>query len=130
MYHDTALVTVLACLLYFYTMFLIGRAREKYGIKAPATTGNPDFERVFRVQTNMLEWLPIFLCGLWLFAVYVSDWIAALLGLVWLIGRAIYIVMYAQAANKRGLGFAIQGLAAFALLIGSLVAIVWRMVHG
>lgn len=130
MYHDTAIVTVLACLLYIYTMFLVGKARETYGVKAPATTGNPDFERVFRVQMNMLEWMPIFLCGLWLFAVYISDWIAASLGLVWIIGRAVYIVMYAQAANKRGLGYGIQALAGLALLIGALIAIVWRVVHG
>src|SRR3954465_15530933 len=37
----------------------------------------PRFERVFRVQMNTLEWMPIFLPSLWLFAIYVSDPIAA-----------------------------------------------------
>jgi glutathione S-transferase len=130
MYNFTALVTVLACLLYFYTSVLVSQARQKFGVKVPATTGNPDFERTFRVQANMLEWMPLFLAGLWLFAIYVSDPIAALIGLVWIVGRVIYIFAYAQAAEKRGLGFGIQALAGFALLLGALGAILWRIVHG
>ena len=130
MYHYTALVTVLACFAYFYASVRVGKARGKYGIKAPATTGNPDFERVFRAHMNMLEWMPIFLPGLWLFAVYVSDPIAALLGLVWIVGRLMYMFAYAEAPEKRRYGFAIQAFAAFALLIGALVTIILRMVHG
>ena len=71
--HLTALVTLLAIALYFYTGLLVGQARRRTGIKAPATTGDPAFERVFRVQMNMLEWMPIALPALWLFAVYISD---------------------------------------------------------
>ncbi len=52
-------------------------------IKAPAISGHPDFERYFRVQANTLEWMPIFLPSLWLFALYVSDMGAAAIGLVW-----------------------------------------------
>ena len=76
----TALVTVLAVCLYFMTGLLVANARTKFGISPPATTGNPDFERVFRVQMNTLEWMPIFLPLLWLFAVYLSDWGAAVIG--------------------------------------------------
>jgi glutathione S-transferase len=130
MYHYTALVTVLACMAYFYASVLVGKARTKYGIKPPATTGNPDFERVFRAHMNMLEWMPIFLPALWLFAIYVSDAIAALLGLVWIVGRIMYMFAYADASEKRRTGFAIQSLATFALLIGALVTIVFRIVHG
>jgi glutathione S-transferase len=130
MYHFTALVTVLACLLYFYTSILAGKARQTYGVKAPATTGNPDFERVFRVQMNTLEWMPIFLPGIWLFAIYISDTIAGLIGLVWIVGRVMYIVAYAKAAEKRGPGFGVQALAGLGLLVGALIAILWKMVHG
>jgi glutathione S-transferase len=130
MYHFTALVTVLACLLYCYTTVRVSQARRTFGIKAPATIGNVDFERVFRVQMNMLEWMPPFLAGLWLSAIYISDTIAALIGLVWIAGRVMYIFAYAEAANKRGPGFGIQALAGLALLIGALVAILWRIVHG
>jgi glutathione S-transferase len=82
MYHFTALVTLLAVLFYFITSAQVARARIKYGVKLPAISGNPDFERVFRVQMNTLEWLPIFLPSLWLFAIYLSDAIAAAIGAV------------------------------------------------
>jgi glutathione S-transferase len=130
MYHFTALVTCLAIALYFYTSILVARARVKFGIKAPAITGNDDFERVFRVQMNTLEWLPIFLPSLWLFAIYISDPVAAAIGLLWIAGRALYMTGYSQAANKRGRGFGIQALAAGILWLGALGAIAWRLIHG
>ena len=77
MYHFTALVTCLAIAFYFYTSILVSRARGKFGVKLPAISGNADFERVFRVQMNTLEWMPIFLPSLWLFAIYLSDSTAA-----------------------------------------------------
>lgn len=126
----TALVTLLAVVLYFYTGTLVARARPKFGVVAPATTGHPDFERVFRVQMNTLEWMPIFLPLLWLFAFYVSDPGAAVLGLVWIAGRVIYIRGYTQLADKRHRGFAVQAFASGALLIGTFAGIVWRMAHG
>ena len=129
MYHYTALVTLLSLLFYFYTTTRVSKARAEFGVKVPAISGNPDFERVFRVQMNTLEWMPIFLPSLWLFAIYISDIGAAVLGLVWIAGRVVYLVGYAQAAAKRGPGFGIQALAAGVLLLGALVAIVWRIVH-
>jgi glutathione S-transferase len=130
MYHFTALVTCVAILFYFYTSIRVGMARQTFGIKAPATSGNPDFERVFRVHMNTLEWMPIFLPSLWLFAVYISDPIAAALGVVWIVGRFLYMTGYSQAAEKRSVGFGIQWLAATALWLGALDMIVWRIVHG
>src|SRR5580700_4614259 len=124
MYHFTALVTLLALMFYFTTCLGVARARVKYGIKAPTISGNADFERVFRVQMNTLEWLPMFLPSLWLFAIYISDPIAAVFGLVWIAGRALYMTGYSQAANKRGRGFGIQALATGILWAGALGAIV------
>ena len=129
MYHFTALATCLAILVYFGSSIMVSRARVKFGVKVPEVSGNPDFERVFRAQMNTLEWLPIFLPALWLFAIYISDPIAAGLGLLWSIGRVLYILGYAQAAAKRGTGFAIQALAAIVLWIGASGAIIWRIVH-
>jgi glutathione S-transferase len=129
MFYFTALVTCLAILFYFFTTIQVARARAAFGIKAPAISGNPDFERVFRVQMNTLEWMPIFLPSLWLFAFYISDSIAAVLGLVWIAGRILYMTGYSQAAEKRGLGFGIQALATFILLLGALGAIASRLVH-
>jgi glutathione S-transferase len=130
MYHLTALVTLLALLFYFVTSARAARARRKYGVKVPAIAGNPDFERVFRVQMNTLEWMPIFLPSLWLFAIYVSDKWAALVGLVWIVGRIVYMLGYERATEKRRPGFLIQSLACTVLLFGSLGMIVWRMVQG
>src|SRR5579871_930122 len=129
MYHLTALVTCLALIVYFLISFRVGKARTTYGVKAPATAGNPDFERIYRVQMNTLEWMPTFLPALWLFAIYVSDAIAAALGIVWIVGRILYMIGYAEAANKRGRGFGIQGFAAFALWLGAIVGILWRLAH-
>jgi glutathione S-transferase len=130
MLHFTALVTCLAIALYFYTSVQVAKARARFGIKAPAIIGNPDFERVFRVQMNTLEWMPIFLPSLWLFAYYMSDALAAAIGLVWIAGRILYLTGYSQAADKRGTGFGIQALAAMALWLGAIGAIALRLAHG
>jgi glutathione S-transferase len=129
MFHLTALVTCLAVLMYFLFSFQVGKARRTYGVKAPAISGNPDFERVSRVHMNTLEWMPIFLPALWLFAIYISDAIAAALGVIWIVGRVLYMTGYARAANKRGPGFAIQGGAAIILWLGATGAILWRLIH-
>jgi glutathione S-transferase len=130
MFHFTAIVTCLTILVYLATLVQVSRARAAFGVKAPATTGHPDFERVFRVQQNALEWMPIFLPSLWLFATYLSDAIAAAIGLVWIAGRILYMIGYAQAASKRGTGFMIQALAALVLWLGALGGPLWRLVHG
>jgi glutathione S-transferase len=129
MYHLPALVTLAAVLFYFFTSTRVARARAAYGVKLPAISGHPDFERVFRVQMNTLEWLPIFLPSLWLFAIYVSDPFAAAIGLVWIAGRIFYMIGYVQATERRGPGFLIQALACAVLLFGALGAVVWRLIH-
>ena len=129
MFHLTALVTCLALLFYFLPAARVGKARATFGIKAPAITGNPDFERIFRVQMNTLEWLPVFLPALWLFAIYINDAVAAALGLVWIVGRILFMIGYSNAANKRGTGFGIQAGAAILLWLGATGAIVWRLIH-
>ncbi len=129
MLHLSAIVTCLAVAFYFFTSVQVARARAAFGIKAPAISGHPDFERVFRVQMNTLEWMPIFLPSLWLFAIYVGDLYAAGLGAIWIAGRILYWNGYRQAADKRGTGFAIQATACFALWLGALGAILWKMTH-
>jgi glutathione S-transferase len=116
----TSTVTVLVVLFYFFLATRVPVARQKFGVELPATTGHPDFERVFRVQQNTLEWMPIFLPLLWLCALHLSDLWAALFGLVWIIGRALYYVGYAKATEKRGPGFLVQAVACVLLLIGTL----------
>jgi len=129
MYTLTALVTLLAVLFYIVVTSDVGRARAKHGIAAPAITGNPDFERRYRVQMNTLEWMPIFLPSLWLFAATISDQTAAALGLFWIIGRVIYYISYVKAPASRTAGFMIQFIAAFALWAGAIGALLWKVIH-
>ena len=126
----TALVSMLALLVYFGMSFQVARARGKSGIEAPAMTGDAMLERANRVHVNMLEWLPLFLAGLWLFAIYWNELVAAALGLVWILGRLIYAAGYMADPKKRSAGFLIQFLAAAILLFGALGRIVYSLATG
>lgn len=126
----TALVTVFAVMVYMATSILVSRARVKFGVPLPATTGHADFERVFRTQMNTLESMPVFLPMLWLTALYVSDVYAALVGLVWVVGRVLYVHGYTVAVEKRGPGFLVQAIAQIVLLVSALAGVVLRLIHG
>ena len=126
----TTLVTLLAVLFYFWIGFRVGQARAKFGIKAPATTGHPDFERAYRVQMNTLEWMPIFLPAIWLAALYASDVFAAAAGLVWIAGRVLYLQGYTQAAEKRETGFFVQAIAAGVLWATALIGVIRAILGG
>ncbi|WP_050626775.1 MAPEG family protein [Bradyrhizobium viridifuturi] len=129
MYHYTAIVTCLAVAFYFFTSTQVARARVAYGVKLPAISGHPDFERIFRIQMNTLEWMPIFLPSLWLFANYVGDAAAAAIGAIWVVGRIVYFIGYREAAAKRSPGFAIQAVASVVLWVGAIGGAVWRLAH-
>jgi uncharacterized membrane protein YecN with MAPEG domain len=120
-----AIVTILALLLYVMMGVNVGRARAKFGVPAPAISGHPDFERVFRVQANTLEWLPIFLPSLWLFAIYWNDVVGAGVGIVWIAGRAMYMSGYTREAGARSLGFLVQLSATAVLMFGALGRAAW-----
>ena len=122
-----ALVTVAALLTYFWMGLRVGQARAKCGVAAPAMTGDPILERHIRVHYNTLEWLPIFLAAMWLFAVYWNDLIAAGLGVVWIVGRILYAVGYVVDPKKREAGFMIQMIASALLLLGAAGRIVWTL---
>jgi len=119
-----SLATVSALIVYLALTVNVGRARAKYKVPPPQMSGDPDFERVLRVQQNTLEQLVLFLPGLWLFSQFVSPIWGAGIGGVWIIGRIVYAWGYYQAAEKRLVGFGISSLTTFILLGGSLVGIV------
>ena len=129
----SAVVTVLALLFVFYTGFNVGSMRAKHKIAAPAVTGNPEFECAYRVQVNTLEQFVIFLPLLWLATAYfhMLPWLPAVFGLVWVIGRVVYLRGYMAAPEKRGTGFLITILSTLGLLILSLIGIVqaWTAVN-
>ena len=123
-YPYTATATLLALLLYLVVTMAVGRARVKYGIKAPAVTGNEQFERTYRVQMNTVEQMVFFLPALWLYAVLVNDTGAAVGGLIWVIGRAVYAAGYIADPTKRGTGMMISFLAQIGLFLGALFGVV------
>ena len=128
--HLPALTTLVAVLLYFMTIVNVAFARNKYKVAGPATTGNADFERVFRVQINTLEQIAAFLPSLWLFALYVSPAWASSIGAAWIVGRALYAVGYTRAAAKRGTGFTLAALATVTLWLGALWGVVAALLRG
>ncbi|MGF1629507.1 MAG: MAPEG family protein [Kiloniellaceae bacterium] len=128
--HYTAIVTLLAVAFYFFIATRVAAARGRFGVKHPATTGHPDFERVFRVHMNTLEWMPTFLVPLWLCALYLSDVAAAVLGLVWIGGRVLYFIGYSKAVEKRLPGFLIQTAACVLLFIGAIAGVVMQWSGG
>lgn len=123
-----ALVTVLSVIVYAWMIFRVGKAREQFGVPAPAVAGNEDFERHYRVQMNTLEGLVVYLPCLWLFALYWSELVAAILGLLWIVGRVIYMQAYVKDPKTRSLGFGLQGVATLVLLVGALAGAVRGLV--
>jgi len=129
-YRWVALVTLLSLLTYFWMSLRVPRARIKAGIPAPAMTGEPVLERTIRAHYNTLEWLPIYLVALWLFAIYWSVLVAAAMGVVWIVGRILYALGYAAEASRRGPGFLIQSVAVAVLLFGALGRIIYSLATG
>jgi len=130
MIHLPALVTLLTVLLLLGTMWVVGHARGKYAIKAPATSGHPVFERAYRVQMNTLEQTVMFLPTLWLAANYgFSGW-AGVAGLVWIVGRVWYAMAYLKDPAKRGPGFMIGMFAWMALLVMACMGVGRAMLVG
>lgn len=119
-----ALVTGLSLLLFIWMMLRVGAARGKFGIDAPATTGHDVFERHHRVHINTLEQLAIYLPSLWIFSMYWSQYLAAGLGLVWIVGRTIYMFGYVRDPKQRSIGFLLSSVATLILLIGAIAGAV------
>ncbi|HEX9208655.1 MAG TPA: MAPEG family protein [Steroidobacteraceae bacterium] len=130
MMHFVALVGLLALLQYLVFGMLVGRARGKYHVKAPAIAGHEVFERYFRVQQNTLELLVVFLPALWLFALYASAMWAAILGVVYLVGRVLYFRGYVADPAKREIGFGLSFLPILGLVIGALVGVLLPLTRG
>lgn len=112
-----AVVTLLTLLLMFATVWMVGRARERYGIKAPSISGDPAFERAWRVQMNTLENAVMFIPALWLAAQYVDPLWAGIAGLVWLAGRVWYALAYLRDPTRRGPGYLVSMIAWAALVL-------------
>jgi glutathione S-transferase len=129
MHLHATLITLLNVIILALAVTLVGQARGRYQIKAPAIIGNPDFERVFRAHQNTIEQTVMFLPLLWLVTIYGNEQFAAWLGYAWLVGRLWYLFAYAKAADKRSPGFGIASLALIGLLLLAFWALVPQLLH-
>jgi glutathione S-transferase len=125
-FNQLAVVTLLALLEYSILGVMVGRARQKYGVEAPATSGNPEFERYFRVHVNTLESLMVFIPAVWIFSLTASYHFGVALGLLFVIARVIYAAGYLSAAAKRAPGAIATLIINAILMLGSLI---WIVIH-
>ena len=123
-----AIVTVLMLIQYFWFGYFVSAARIRHGIKAPATSGHPEFDRAFRIHQNTLEQLMVVLPALWLFGWYVHALTGALLGLLFIAGRFIYRAGYLRDPASRLSGSIVGAVALVVLLAGGLVGAVMSWV--
>lgn len=122
-----AIVSALALLEYMFFSFKVGMGRAKYEVAAPATSGHPVWDRMYRVQQNTVEQLVIFLPALWIFSTLIHPTIGAAIGVGFLIGRPIYFASYVKNPESRTTGFLIGYLANVVLVLGSLGGAIYRL---
>jgi len=120
----TSLATLIVVALMFWTSIIVGKARVKYEIKAPATSGHEMFDRAYRVQMNTLESAMLLLPSMWLYASLIGDLGAGVSGAIWVAGRVWFALAYQQDPAKRGPGFGISFLAIAGMWAGSLWAVI------
>lgn len=120
-FYLTVIVTSLALLVNIYFSMRVGKARGRYGVKAPATEGPEEFNRLNRIHQNTIEQSVIFLPSLWLFyGVFHTVW-GAVIGLIWVVGRFVYAWAYEKDPAKRGPGMMLTFGASLALLLSAIV---------
>ena len=122
-------VIALALLEFFVFGAFVGRARTKYNIPAPAVAGHPVFERYYRVHYNTLEQLIVFIPSILLFAHYISPTWAAVLGMLFIVARILYLQGYVADPKKRGAGFGLGMLPMLILLLGGLGGAIWESIR-
>lgn len=116
----TVFVTFAALALYAYTIIM-----EMIRAKGKAGAGGGDSSRA---KMETLEWLPIYLVGLWLCSLYSGVGIALGMGIAWIVGRAMGIFEIKAWAEQRMIGMVIQALATLMLwgyaIVGGIQALI------
>ena len=105
--HYVGIVTILLLIQYTAYTLLCGLARGKETVVAPATSGDENFERAFRVQMNTLEQMAVTIPAMWICAYFFSPIWAASLGVVFMVGRLVYRQAYMRDPSTRGTGMII-----------------------
>ena len=122
------IVTLLAALEFIVFGLLVGMARGKYDVQAPATTGNEFFERQYRIHYNTLEQLIVFIPGLWAFGCFVDELWGAGIGLIYIIGRIVYARAYNNDPAARGTGMLMSVIPSYLLILGGLGGAIWSLI--
>ena len=122
------IVIVLALLQFFIFGGFVGWARVKFNVEAPAITGDPVFERYNRIHYNTMEQLVVFIPAMLLFGAYVNTIAAAVLGLVFILGRIIYFRAYITEPSRRGAGYGLSVFPITVLLLGGLGGAIWSLI--
>ena len=114
----TAAITLVLLIEYFVFTMLVGLARKKTGVKAPATTGDSFFEATLRVQQNTLEQLIYVIPSIWICSYFLNELFAVIAASIFFLGRIIFCIGYRKAPEKRAIGFIIGWLGSIALVLG------------
>jgi uncharacterized MAPEG superfamily protein len=119
-----AIITLLSLVVLIWVACIVGHYRKKCNVKAPAVTGDPLFERAYRVQMNTIESAIVFLPALWLAARWGSGYLIPVAGALWIAGRILYALAYLKDPAKRSLGFGISFFAIILLMIQAAIGLV------
>jgi glutathione S-transferase len=116
-------VVLIAILQYVVLGMMVGIARARFQVHAPATTGHPTFERLFRVHQNTLEMLIAFIPCVWLYGLWISQTWATALGLIFIAARILYAIQYVRNPRTREIGAALSFLVVMILVVGNLYGV-------
>lgn len=122
------ILSSVALLVYYFTLFKSGMARGRFKIAAPSHDGPEEYVRHVRAHQNTVEHLAMFLPGLWLFAVAVDPIWAAAIGTIWPVGRLMYALGYYKAPEKRSIGLYISMPPIYIFILGSLIGFVVKAI--
>ena len=122
------ILSSVALLVYYFTLFKSGMARGRFKVPAPSHDGPEEYVRHVRAHQNTVEHLVMFLPGLWLFAVAVNPIWAAAIGAIWPVGRLMYALGYYKAPEKRSIGLYISMPPIYIFILGSLIGFVVKAI--
>jgi glutathione S-transferase len=101
----------------------VGRGRNKFNVPGPNTTGPETWQRYNRVHLNTVENLVVRLPLLWICGSYLHPYVAAPLGLVFVVARALYSRAYIADPATRGRGAWLTGISLYLLAFTSLIGL-------
>ena len=122
------IVSSIALLVTYFTMFKSGMARLKFEVEAPSHDGPEEYKRRVRAHQNTIEHLVMYLPGMWLFAIAVDPHWAAGIGIIWPICRIFYAIGYYKDADARRLPLYLSMPVVYTFLLGPLIGFALKLI--